>query len=166
MRHQTPKCRFDVPYHRKQTRSNVVDQTLFREAECRRAAIECVGAGSVVEPECDAGGADVVVPVADRNRKSVFRDRLAGTFQPVAHLWPAAAVMFAQDTRQFRPIVLLERPEIGAAYRAGCNRHAGADVKLNADRLAAAALPEIDHAVTVAAADGNGSAGRAHHFLA
>src|SRR3954469_17445381 len=110
MRHQTPKCRFDVPYHRKQTRSNVVDQTLFREAECGRAAIECVRTGSVVEPERDAGGTDVVVPVADGNWKAVFRGRLAEALQSVAHLGPAAAVMFTQDAGQFSAIVFLECP--------------------------------------------------------
>src|SRR4029453_8898596 len=97
MRHQTPECRFDVPYHRKQTRSNVVDQTLFREAECGRAAIECVRSGSIVELERDAGGADVVVPVADGNRKAVSRDGLAGTFEAIAHLRPEAAVLLPQD---------------------------------------------------------------------
>ncbi|MGY4367570.1 hypothetical protein ACVW1A_003635 [Bradyrhizobium sp. LB1.3] len=166
MRHQTPERRFDVPYHRKQTRSNVVDQTLFREAECGRAAIECVGTGSVIELERDAGGADVVMPVADRSRKTVLCDCFAGTFQSVAHLGPAAAVMLAQIAQQFGTLVVVQRPEIGAAHRGGCNRHAGADVKLNADRLAAAALPEIDHALAVAATDRDGSAGRAHHFLA
>src|SRR6266702_2489897 len=63
-------------------------------------------------------------------------------------------------------LIFAQRPEIGAAHRAGCNRHARADVKLNADRLAAAALPEIDHAVTVAAADRGRATGRAHHVLA
>src|SRR3954454_3140508 len=108
MRHQTPKCRFDVSYHRKQTRSNVVDQALFREAECGRAAVEGIGPGSVVQLESDAGGADIVMPVANRNRETMLRDGLAGTLQPVAHLGPAAAVMFAQDTRQFGAILVAE----------------------------------------------------------
>ena len=157
--------RLDVPYHRHETRSNIVAQPIFREAECGRAAIERIRTGSVIQLQGDADRMDVVVPLAGRDRKAVLGHGFAGAFDAVAHLGPAAAVMLAQFAQQGGALVGRQRPDIGPAHRGGCNRDPRTDVQLNAERHAAA-LAEIDHAGAVAAADRDRAAGLAHHFLA
>src|ERR1700712_722013 len=96
MRRSATQGRLDVPYHRHETRSNIVAQPFFREAECRRAAIEGVRTGSVVELERNADGVDIVLPFARGNGKAVSLYHLAGAFDAVAHPRPAAAVMLAK----------------------------------------------------------------------
>ena len=108
----------------------------------------------------------VVLPLARRDRKAVFRYRFAGAFDAVAHPRPAVAVMLAQFAQQGGALVVRQRPDIGPAHRGGCNRYSGADVELNAEREAVTALAEIDHAEAVAAADRDRAAGLAHDFLA
>ena len=43
-----PEGCLDVPYHRHETRSNIVAQPIFREAECRRATVKRIRTGSVI----------------------------------------------------------------------------------------------------------------------
>src|SRR5215469_11273803 len=93
------------------------------------------------------------MPVTRRHRKAVSGDEFAGTFQAVAHLGPAAAVMFAQLAQQGGTLLGRQRPEISASHCRGRDRHARADVELDAEREPVPALAEIDHAVAVAAAD-------------
>src|SRR5258708_34833026 len=109
---------------------------------------------------------NVVLPFTRGDRKAMLRNRLAGAFDAVAQLEPAAAVMFAELAQQSGAFVGRQRPDIGPAHRCGCNRDARADVKLNAERQPVTALTEIDHAVTVASADRDRAAGLAHDLLA
>ena len=67
--------------------------------------------------------------------------------------------MFAQFAQQGGALVVRQRPDIGASHRRGRDRNPRADVELNAERQPVAALAEIDHAVTVAAADRDRAAG-------
>ncbi len=161
-----PKCSFDVPYHRDEARSNIVAQTIFRETECGRATIECVRPGSVIEFQRDADGVRYRPAIRRPKSRSRAWPRFAGAFDAVAHPRPAAAVMFAQFAQQFGAFVVRQRPDIGAAHRGCCDRDAGADVELHAERQSAAALAEIDHAEAVAGADRDRAAGLAHDFFA
>jgi len=60
----------------------------------------------------------------------------------------------------------LAAPNISPAHRGRGDRYPRTDVQLNPQRETAAALTEIDHAETVAAADRDRTAGLAHDLLA
>src|ERR1035437_578101 len=92
--------------------------------------------------------------------------RFAGALDAIAHSGPAAAVVLAQFAQQGGTLVARQRPDIGPAHCRGCDRDARTDVQLNAQRETVAALPEVNHAETIAAADCDRAAGLAHDLLA
>jgi hypothetical protein len=71
----------------------------------------------------------------------------------------------AQFPQQDGAFVVGQRPDIRAAHGRSCDRHARTDVELHTKCQPVTALPEIDHAVTIATADGDGATGLAHYFF-
>jgi hypothetical protein len=95
----------------------------------------------------------------------VLRHQLALAFDAVAQLRPAAAIVIAELAHQGGTVVARQCPEIGATHRGRGHRYPRTDVELNAERQSVTALAEIDHAETVAPADRDRAAGRAHHLF-
>ena len=71
-------------------------QSLFGETKRRRAAIECVRSGAVIQLQCHADGMNVVLPFACRDREAMPRNRFTGAFDPIAQLGPPVTIMIAQ----------------------------------------------------------------------
>src|SRR6185437_6604936 len=121
---------------------------------------------AIVELQRNADRMHVILPFARGNREAMPRHGFAGTFDAIAYLRPAVAIVLAQLAQQGGTLLVRQGPDIRPSHRGGGDWNPRTDVQLDAQRQPVAALTKVYHAVTVAAADGHRAAGRAHDFLA
>jgi len=106
------------------------------------------------------------VPFSGGHGEAVLRNAFAGALDAFADLRPVGAGVFLDLAHQVRALILRQRPQIGAAHRCRGDRDLGADIEQHADSQLTAALSEVDHAETIARADGDRASGLAHQLIA
>ena len=142
----------DVARHLDQARAPVGFETVAADLVDRRRGVDGVGGRAVGVAQGSADAAELGQPLAPGDAEAAVRQLLERALQPGLDLGPVVAPAAADGVDLLVAVDVRQREQVGPAHRRAGHRDARADIVGDRHHGRAAAGFEVDHRVTVAAA--------------